>query len=105
MSGDPNIPSLIERFWPFGAFLASSAIAFVIGRERQRWKVDDLGEQLASYSDRSDARFDKLESRLKAMESANVIEATSIATGVAKQDMILMALERMERQIDNKADK
>lgn len=105
MTDTPNIVAYVERFWPFGAFLATAAVSFIVGRERQRWKVDDLGEQLASYSARSDARFDKLSTRLEAMESANVAEATSIATVVAKQDMILLALERMERQLDRKADK
>lgn len=94
MSEKTDIAKFIADWWHFGAFIGSAAIAFLIGKERQRFKVDQIGKEVEVQG----KRIEKLETQGNA-------EAVQLAQIVTSQTHIIRTLEEIKTNLRGKADK
>lgn len=83
-----------KEWWPFGAFVLTGVFGWMIGVERNRWKISDLTESV-----------NRLELRVETLEKQGSDEKASLATINANITAIMRTLERLESRIDDKRDK
>lgn len=84
----------LREWWPFGVFLIGGWVSFLIGKERQRWRVDQIGIEVSKQG----ARIDKLEAQGQA-------EAVTLGEIKVTQELILAALSNLRDDLKGKADK
>lgn len=89
-----DLPTLIADLWQFAVFLGSAVIAFIIGRERQRFKVDQIGRDVEAQGE-----------RIKALEKQGTAEAVQLAQIITSQGHILCTLDEIKQALGGKADK
>lgn len=90
----PEISDIVADWWQFAAFVTGTAVAFLIGRERQRFKVDQIGRDVDAQG-----------KRIAALEAQGNAEAVQLAEIVVTQGHILTALEDIKETLRGKADK
>lgn len=84
----------LQDTWQFIAFLFGGIFAFVLGRERQRWRIDQLGEKVSD-----------LDRRITGLEEQGHVEAVTLAEIRTTQTTILDALAELRADLKGKADK
>lgn len=89
-----DIAALAADWWQFGVFLAGAIIAFFVGKERQRFRVDQIGKEVEAQG-----------KRIEALEKQGNAEAVQLAQIVTTQGHILKALEEIKGTLKGKADK
>lgn len=89
-----DLPTLIADLWQFAVFLGSAFIAFIVGKERQRFKVDQIGREVEAQGE-----------RIKALEKQGTAEAVQLAQIVTSQGHILRTLDEIKQALGTKADK
>jgi len=89
-----DLANFIADWWQFGAFLGAAAVAFFVGKERQRYKVDGIGREVKAQGRRIE--------RLEAQGSA---EAVQLAQIVTSQSYIIKTLDEIRGGLRGKMDK
>jgi hypothetical protein len=89
-----DLAAFVADWWQFGVFLAGAVIAFGAGRERQRYRLDQVGREVKDQGD-----------RIEALEKQGNAEAVQLAQIVTTQQHILRALEEIKESLKGKADK
>jgi hypothetical protein len=84
----------VRDWWAFAAFAATGLFGWLLGVERNRWKINDLGNTMI-----------RLEDRVKTLESQGSDEKATLAKIEATMGAMLQTLHRLESRIDGKADK
>lgn len=94
MSEKADIARFVADWWQFGAFVGGAVIAFLVGKERQRYKVDQIGQEVEAQG----KRIEKLETQGNA-------EAVQLAQIVTSQTHIIRTLEEIKTGLRGKVDK
>jgi hypothetical protein len=81
-------------WWAFFAFVATGVFGWLLGVERNRWKINDLGHAMK-----------RLEDRVKVLETQGSDEKVILAKIEATLVSVLATLGRLENRIDGKADR
>lgn len=89
-----SIWGIIQDWWAFAAFVAGGVIAFLLGQERRRYRVDDLA--------RTVERLDKDVRDLRAQGSADTVTLAEIRVQLRT---IISELSNMREDVKGKADK
>lgn len=89
-----DLANFIADWWQFGAFIAVSVIAFLVGKERQRFKVDQIGKEVEAQG----RRIEKLERQGNA-------EAVQLGQIVTSQTYIISTLDEIKESLRGKVDK
>lgn len=89
-----DIATLVADWWQFVFFLIGGAIAFIAGKERQRFKVDQIGREVEQQG-----------RRIRALEVQGQSEAVQLAGIATSQAHILTSLEEIKNTLRGKADK
>lgn len=89
-----GIGKVVLDWWQFLVFLIGGVIAFMAGKERQRFKVEQIGIEVDNQS-----------KRIKALEEQGNVEAVQLAQIVTTQSHILEALAEIKESLQGKADK
>lgn len=84
----------IADWWGFGAFLVGALVAFIAGRERQRYQVDAIGREVAAQS-----------KRIERLESQGNYEAVRLGEIITTQNYIKETLIEIKQAMGGKADK
>lgn len=84
----------LSEWWQFVAFVAAGIVAFVMGKERTRWRVDQLGD-----------RVKDLDQRMVRLERQGNAEAVTLAEIKATLGGIKDSLAEMRDDLKGKADK
>ena len=100
-----RIPQAVSDWWQFAAFLAAAVVAYVTGRERQRWHVHELGEKIDRQDAEHNERMERLFSRVAQLERDTVQDGRMLASIDATQKQILSTLGQMRAQLDQKQDR
>ena len=79
---------VLRDWWGFAAFVLTGIISYIAGRERQRFRIDDLGRKVEAQ-----------EKRLKTLEEQGRAEAISLAELRSSQAAILQALSEIRQDI------
>lgn len=85
---------VLKEWWGFFAFVGTGLFGWMIGVERNRWKINDLGDSMH-----------RLEDRVEKLESQGSDERETLGTIKAHIEIILKTLVRLENRIDDKRDK
>jgi pantothenate kinase type III len=89
-----ELHTIITDWWQFAVFVGGAFIAFVVGKERQRFKVDQIGREVEAQGE-----------RIKALEKQGTAEAVQLAQIVTSQGHILRTLDEIKQALGGKADK
>ena len=100
-----SIWRIINDWWQFGAYIVAGVVLYVTGRERQRYRVDEVGRDVAAL--KLDVSEIKTELSKEGRDHASeIIETTralaEISTGQAH---ILRELGQLREELRGKADK
>lgn len=100
-----ELGAFFAEHWQFIAFVGGGIAAWWTGKEAQRFKVHNLGKSIEQIqSELHDIKQDIAEMQKQDGTDA-VSAATSIATLSAQMTALAQAFERIERRLDQKADK
>ena len=94
MPDKTNMVSMLADWWPFGAFIGSVVVAFLTGKERQRFKVDQIGKDVEAQG-----------KRIASLEAQGNSEAVQLAEILTSQKYIVQSLDDIKRSLAGKADK
>ena len=86
--------NIIADWWQFAIFVGSAVIAFFVGKERQRYKVDQIGQEVERQG-----------RRIRTLEDQGNAEAVQLAQIVTSQGYIVQALNDIKETLRGKADK
>lgn len=100
-----RLPALIEDWWQFAAFGGAAVVAYVTGRERQRWHVHELGEKIDRQDREHNERMERLFSRVDQLERDTAKDGRMLARIDATQRQILTTLGQMQAHLDQKKDR
>lgn len=101
MSYRMEIGTFLLDWWQFVVFLGGAAVAFIVGKERQRFRVDQVGKDFEILSAKVDMQSMEIE-KLKAQGNS---EAVTLAQIVTSQTYILASFEEIKETLRGKADK
>ena len=100
-----QVANIIKDWWGFGAFIIGGLLAFSAGKERQRYKVDQIGRDV----DRQGGEIQELRLEVEKMrteETKNALHATEIVTKlVVSQGHIIERLDEIRVALRGKVDK
>lgn len=100
-----DIVSFVADWWQFGAFLIVSLAAFMTGKERQRYKIGQIGQDLDRLSKKVDQQGADIDS-MRREENANAVHSAEVLTKlITQQGHIIQALEEIKVSLKGKADK
>jgi uncharacterized coiled-coil protein SlyX len=88
------VTEFLKDWWAFFAFVGTGIVGWMMGVERNRWKINDLGNAMV-----------RLEDRVKVLETQGSDEKATLAEIKANLASVLATLNRLESRIDGKADK
>jgi phage-related minor tail protein len=91
---DAGFWGFIADWWGFLAFLGAGAVAFLAGKERQRYRVDQIGKDV-----------EILAKRVKALEVQGNAEAVTLGEIKVMLSQIVQALGEVRADLKGKADK
>lgn len=88
------MPDLLKEWWSFVFFVGTGVVGWLLGVEKNRWKINDLGEAMI-----------RLERRVGVLESQGSEEKATLAAISVTLMAISATLVRLENRIDGKQDK
>ena len=91
---DADLWGIIGDWWAFGAFIGTALIGFFIGRERQRWRVDQIGQEVQNQGH-----------RITILETQGNSDAVQLAKIISTQTHILEGLHEIKASLQQKVDK
>lgn len=86
--------SILKDWWAFAAFVGGGVVAFFLGQERRRYKIEDLAQ-----------KFERFEIELESLKNQGRQEAVSVAEVRVQLTMILAAVTELREELRGKADK
>lgn len=89
-----GLVEIFRDWWGFGAFVLGGLLAFSAGKERQRYKVDKIGEEVERQGH-----------RIEVLERQGNAEAVQLAEIATSQTHILNSLNEIKQAMRRKADK
>jgi hypothetical protein len=92
--GDGGFGAFVRDWWTIGVFMAGLVVSYIAGRERQRYRIDDLYGKVKAQ-----------DARLKVLEDQGQAEAITLAEIRVQQVNILAALSEIKDALARKADK
>lgn len=100
-----EIINLVSDWWQFAAFLGLGIVSFIVGRERQRYKVDEVGRDVC----RLQKVVQEMQKDMSAMHTQDNIDAVSAATSITalSQDIKYLreSMDEIKNELRRKADK
>lgn len=100
-----DVVGLIADWWQFLVFALGAVLTFLMGKERQRYKVDQIGKEVQWL--RGEMR--EVRKELKAMHEGDGEKAIHDATSIAKLDTDIEYLKSgfddLRNELRRKADK
>lgn len=105
MPDEAEVVNFVADWWQFGAFMIGAIVAFLVGKERQRYKIDQIGHDVESLSQKVDRQGAEIES-MRREENANAVHSTEVLTKlITSQGHIIQTLEEIKEALRGKADK
>lgn len=99
------IGQVLQEWWHVLVFMASGVVAFILGKERNRWKIDQLGKEL----NKAFVELDKLETKVDGLKDAAAVNATTMSNAVTalqtQMTNIYSLLTEVRDELRKKADK
>lgn len=89
-----DVAALLIDWWQFGFFILGGVIAFFVGKERQRYRLDQIGQEVEDQG-----------KRIRALETQGNAEAVQLAQIVTSQGYIVQALDEIKASLRGKVDK
>ena len=89
-----EIANIVTDWWQFAVFVGGAFIAFIVGKERQRFKVDQIGREVEAQG-----------KRIAALETQGNAEAVQLAQIVTSQTYIMKTLDEIKQSLKGKADR
>lgn len=89
-----SMVNAVKDWWPFLAFVLGGLVSFLIGKERQRWRVDAIGRELEHQG-----------KRIARLEVKGAEEAVMLGEIKTAQGLILSQLTELRAELRGKADK
>ena len=89
-----EISNIVTDWWQFIAYLAVAWSSFLIGRERQRFKIQELAQIVTKQGE-----------RIEALERQGNAEAVQLAKIVTSQAYIMKTLDEIKQSLKGKADR
>lgn len=86
--------SYIAEWWQFAVFALGGYGFYIVGRERQRFQIDQIGREVNRQSH-----------EIEALKAQGTSEAITLAGIVATQAHIMASLEDIKETLKEKADK
>lgn len=86
--------NLILDWWGFAVFVATGIFGWLLGVERNRWKIENLKEEV-----------DEIKKDIKLIEKSNREEQISIARVVVLMESIEEKIVKVEKSLSDKVDK
>jgi len=100
-----EVGAFLAEWWGFGAFLLGVLVAYVTGKERQQYKVEQLGKDLAAL--KSDVA--KVRKELSDIHQHDGQEAVSSARAITELatdiKYLRKTMDEMRAELRGKADK
>lgn len=100
-----EITSLVQDWWQFAFFIGGAFIAFIVGKERQRYKVEDIGRDVVGLKD----ELQEVRKELASMHQQDGAEAVSSARSITELATDIRYLRKtvdeMRAELKEKADK
>ncbi|MDD9727245.1 hypothetical protein PVV74_17430 [Roseovarius sp. SK2] len=84
----------IAEWWHFIAFIGGAIISFFVGRERQRYRVDEIGKEVKNQG-----------LRIEKLEEQGISEQIQLAEIIVTQKNIVRTLDEIKASLQGKADK
>lgn len=100
-----ELGALIADWWGFGAFLIGVLIAYITGKERQQYKVEQLGRDLAVMKkDITEVRRELATMHLQ--DNTDAVSAAKAITELATDIKYLRkSMDELHCELRGKADK
>lgn len=100
-----ELVTLVADWWQFGVFIGGSIIAFMVGKERQRYKVDQVGRDVCGLKVEM-KEFRKELSAMKSIDGAEAVQAAKSITELATDIKYLRhSMDDLRSELRRKADK
>lgn len=96
-----DLLNMLQDWWGFVAFALGGFAAFVVGKERQRYKVDQVGKDVEKLSQ----RVTKQSAEIEALKQQGNTEAVALAGIASTQQYIVKTLDEIKANLKEKADK
>lgn len=84
----------ILKWWGFIVFVVSGLVGWIIGVERNRWKINDLTKEMMEQKQ-----------EIKEIKSSIKDDAVSFAKLFIMVERVELKLDNIERRLDQKVDK
>ena len=95
----------LQEWWHIIVFALSGGVAFVLGKERNRWKIDQIGKEV----EKAFTEIEKVERKVDALKDTanrNAIELSNeVAILQTHTSNILSLLMEMRDELRHKVDK
>lgn len=89
-----SLVNAVREWWDVGAFIVAGVLAFIVGKERQRWRVNQIGEEV-----------EKQGKRISHLEAQGHTSAVTLAEIRTNQNLILTMLRELREDLKGKVDK
>ncbi|MDZ7824683.1 MAG: hypothetical protein U5K75_12075 [Ahrensia sp.] len=89
-----TLGEFILDYWHFGAWLLAGIIGIAVGKERTRFKVDQVGAELKAQGE-----------RIKTLEAQGVKFEVHLAKISVSVDNIVKSVDEVKQTLRSKADK
>ena len=89
-----TIWAVIRDWWAFGVFVGGGVIAFLLGKERQRFRIDELAR-----------RMKELDADVQSIKRQTAAEAISLAEIRVELRANTQALTDLRNDLKGKADR
>lgn len=100
-----DIVPFVADWWQFGAFMIASFVAYMTGKERQRYKIGQIGQDLERLSKKVDQQGADIDS-MRREENANAVHSAEVLTKlITQQGHIIQTLNEIKDALKSKADK
>lgn len=96
---------LFTEAWEFIVFILAGAFGLLIGRERQRWRVDQIGQKLDEVEREMRDEFRRIKAREHDDEKGKQHVAVLLVRLETKQSAIFDTLVEMRKELKGKVDK
>lgn len=105
MSDQSTILETVSDWWRFAFVVVGAILAFVLGRERQRYKVDQIGKEVCFLKEEMKEIRKELSS-MHTQEGADAVEATRSITELSVDIKYLRkTIDEIRLELKQKADK
>lgn len=100
-----EITNLVQDWWQFAFFVGGAFVAFIVGKERQRYKVEDIGRDVSGLKKEVQDLREEL-TLIHKQEGAEAVSSARSITELATDIRYLRkTVDEMRAELKEKADK